>query len=149
MEWNLGRIEFFDYFLVIVFREAIEYPTSFRKIMFIARLVNVVIASCNQKDAPCLVYDFMLLRTILLVFTRKKWKSGLKVHMCLVRLLESKLIFLMTFLYLTIRKINLKIHYYIFFSTLLGLSVQSHNRQEKVYIVFIFKSGSPKPEHLL
>lgn len=105
IEFGQDRV-FWLFFFVIVFREAIEYPASFRKTVFICM---------SDECSHCYLQLEWWSSLSIWVFTKKKWKSSLRVHMCLLWLLESKLIFLMTFLYLTIRKISLKIHYHIFF----------------------------------
>lgn len=50
-------------------------PTSFRKNLFIASLVNGAIASCIWKDATYLVYEFMLLRTTLVGVHEKEMEK--------------------------------------------------------------------------
>lgn len=89
-------------------------PASFRKKLFIASLLIVFFANCNEKDATYLVREFMLLKIILICVHEKEMKGSLNIHICLLWILKSKCIFLRTVFYVARRKISLKIHHHIF-----------------------------------
>lgn len=59
-------------------------PASFRKKLFIASLLIVFFANCNEKDVTYLVREFMLLKIILIGVHEKEMKGSLNIHICLL-----------------------------------------------------------------